>query len=235
MNRISNLLAHVGLVGALLLSLDSVALELFDPSVEPLAPASEMPSWNDLLQRTNAQSATIEACFADDKFCKGRLRSVKLLVEKGTKLSRSRQVSLVNRYINRFTRYREDKRKTTKFGEVEITVNQQWASLVEFLKVGGDCEDYATAKYQLFRLLGIPAEELRVIVVYDRSEREHHAILAVANVGKSDMLLDTDNRTYRRRPASYRYVYGVNETYVWDYGAEKTRHSRTVRRELRKD
>ena len=168
----------------------------------------------------------------DESTCKGRLRSVKLLVERGNTLSRKRKVDLVNRFVNRFTKYRSDNRQSTSIGDVEFQVRQEWSSLLQFLRLGGDCEDYATAKYQLLRLLDVPVDDLRVVVVYDRFEREHHAILGVMHEDDTVMLLDTDNSTYSKRPSKYRFVYGVNEQYVWDYGTKNTRLSRRVRQAL---
>ena len=217
---------------ACLSSLPIQALDLFDSTTQSLASASELPSWHELLKKVESETETINACLANRDICKGRLRSVHVLIDKGSTLSRKRQVSLVNRFVNRFTRYRSDKRKTTSVAGQDIAVRQQWSTLTEFLRLGGDCEDYATAKYQLLRLFNVPAEDLRIVVVYDRHEREHHAVLAVANVDGYSLLLDTDNRTYKRRPSRYQFVFAVNEHHVWDFGTENSHHSRRVRRAL---
>jgi predicted transglutaminase-like cysteine proteinase len=55
----------------------------------------------------------------------------------------------------------------------------------------GDCEDYALAKYEVFRQVGIPDENLRVLVVCDTIAAKDHAVLAIFEEGKWLIL---DNR-----------------------------------------
>src|SRR5690606_37404712 len=51
-----------------------------------------------------------------------------------------------------------------------------WATPAEFLGRGGDCEDYAIAKYFLLRELGVPAETMRIAVVEDVLQQLMHAV-----------------------------------------------------------
>lgn len=214
-------------------SVDKDLRELFDGSIPPFAMADALPSWSQLLDRMNEQKIQLDQCITDESRCEGRLKSVRHLLNQGANLSSEQQVRLVNRYINRFSRYRNDRRRDVPVGATTVRIGQEWSTLIEFLQRGGDCEDYATAKYQLLRLFGIPAEELRVIAIYDRAEREHHAIVGVADVDGQTVLLDTDNQIYRRRPSMYQFVYALNEEHVWDFGLENTRLKRSVRRALR--
>lgn len=214
-------------------SVDKDLRALFDGSIEPLATADALPSWSQLLERIIDQKVELDQCITDETTCEKRLRSVHRLLSRGTELTRDQRVRLVNRYINRFSRYRVDRRRDVPVGETTVQVGQEWSTLIEFLRRGGDCEDYATAKYQLLRLFGIPANELRVVVIYDRAEREHHAIVGVANFDGAIVLLDSDNQMYRRRPRLYQFVYALNEDHVWDFGVESTRLKRSVRRVLR--
>ena len=190
-------------------SVDKDLRALFDDTVQPLASAHELPSWSQTLQRIDEQKTTLNQCVKDENKCERRLKSVHHLLDRGNELSREKRVRLVNRYVNRFSRYREDRRREVQVGESTVRIGQEWSTLTEFLRRGGDCEDYATAKYQLLRMLGIPAEELRVIVIYDRREREHHAIIGVANVDGRTLLLDTDDQTFRRGPMFYQFVYAL--------------------------
>lgn len=206
---------------------------LFDESKIPLATADELPSWAQTLHRIHEQQDELDQCVSDESRCDGRLRSVHRLLIRGSELSREQRVRLVNRYVNRFSRYRGDRRREVQVGEATVNIGQEWSTLTEFLRRGGDCEDYATAKYQLLRLFGFTAKDLRVVVIYDRREREHHAIVGVANVDSQPLLLDTDNQTFRRRPTMYEFVYALNEDHVWDYGVENTRLKWSVRRALR--
>lgn len=219
------------------LYIDSVGQELFDEELVPFADANELIPWAETLTRMQIQQATINECLQNEAICKGRLRSVRLLINKGQDLERHRQVQLVNRFINRFSRYRSDRgdsRRNIKIGDESVKVRQDWSTLLEFLKRGGDCEDYATAKYQLLRLMGVPADELKIVVIFDRDRYAHHALVAVANVKGRMILLDTNNETYRRRLPLDRYVYALNETHIWNFGVEETRLKWSVRRALRK-
>ncbi len=207
--------------------------DLFDPETHAFATAAQLPSWAGLLSRIENQRSIIDSCIADQTQCSSRLRAVRHVLKRGHDLTREQQIRLVNRFINRFSRYRQDKRRKVLVGDAEISISQEWSTLLEFLNRGGDCEDYATAKYQLLRRFDIPADELRVLVVYDRKEREHHAVVGVAEVNGAPLLLDTDNQTYKRRPPMYRFVYALNEKHIWDFGARQTLLKRAVRRELK--
>ena len=55
----------------------------------------------------------------------------------------------------------------------------------------GDCEDYAIAKYVALRAAGIPAKQLRVLLVHDNIARLDHAVLAANEEGHWFIL---DNR-----------------------------------------
>lgn len=118
------------------------------------------------------------------------------------------QIYRVHRYINRF-RYVTDKRNWRR--------RDYWAIPEQLFERGGDCEDYVIAKYLSLRALGIDADRLRVVVVYDRKKREDHAVLAVLGPNETVIL---DN--YRRRVMSwtdmkrrYRPYYSLNENAVW--------------------
>lgn len=192
----------------------------FDDGVY-LGGAELMADWADTLERADAQAGALQACLAGANDCDPRLRGVATLIERARTLPADRQLYLVNRYINR-KRYRGDRRLEvdSRVAGAAVMVPSRWATLTEFLQRGGDCEDYATSKYQLLRLLGMPAEALRVVVVYDRVAREHHAVLAVRRDDGSAWLLDSDDRIYRGGLFGYRFVYALNETSIWDHEAD---------------
>lgn len=94
----------------------------------------------------------------------------------------------------------------------------RWLDPDTFVTVGGDCEDFAIAKYFLLRRLGLPASGLRLITGYDTDWRRGHAVLAV-QAGRHIELLD--NR-YRRPQRQDRYDafeprLSFNETGLWLY------------------
>ncbi len=94
-----------------------------------------------------------------------------------------------------------------------------WASPIEFLRKSGDCEDFALAKYMALRALGVPARDMRVVVLDDLRLGITHAVLAVRLDGAFHVL---DNQLPGIVPAAaiahYRPIYAVNEDGWWDYG-----------------
>lgn len=183
-----------------------------------LGPARLMVDWSEALDRASRQRPVLEACLDSIDACEGSLRGLNVLVERARELSLEQQLRLINRYINK-RRYRGD-RSTHRYSELaeeDVLLTNRWATLVEFMRHGGDCEDYATSKYQLLRALGVPADDLRVVVVYDRTTREHHAVLAVRQPAGAAWLLDSDDRIHRGQPFGYRFVYALNETSIWDH------------------
>jgi predicted transglutaminase-like cysteine proteinase len=93
-----------------------------------------------------------------------------------------------------------------------------WATPFQFLQKGGDCEDFAIAKYLALRGLGVPVEDMRIVVLRDFNARVDHAVLAVY-VNRNTYILD--NRTSKAVPASviqrYQPVYSINENGWWLY------------------
>jgi predicted transglutaminase-like cysteine proteinase len=91
-----------------------------------------------------------------------------------------------------------------------------WATIGEFLKNGGDCEDYAIAKYSLLRALGIPAEQMRLLIVDDRRKRELHAVLAV-DTATGTLVLDNQNGEILPASEVRHYLprVAINEKRLW--------------------
>lgn len=91
-----------------------------------------------------------------------------------------RQLKAVNREVNALT-YVAD---TDNWAQADY-----WATPQEMLERGGDCEDFATAKYFALRQLGFAAADLRIAVVWDSVDREQHAVL-LARAGDRTLVLD---------------------------------------------
>jgi predicted transglutaminase-like cysteine proteinase len=94
-------------------------------------------------------------------------------------------------------------------------VDDYWATPAEFLASdGGDCEDYAIAKYFALKELGVPTTRLRITYVTSSLVREAHMVLAYYPTPEADPLI-LDNLDNQIRPASQRPdlvpVYGFNE------------------------
>ena len=98
-------------------------------------------------------------------------------------------------------------------------IEDYWETPYEFMEISGDCEDYAISKYYSLRALGVPPEQLRIIIVQDLNLGGIiHAILGVY-INKELFILD--NQSQQVLPAlhiyHYRPIYGVNESGWWAY------------------
>jgi predicted transglutaminase-like cysteine proteinase len=146
-------------------------------------------------------------------------------------LSEREQIERVNRYLNRRVRFEDD----------IVVWHQQdyWATPLElFSKGAGDCEDFAIAKYATLRLLGIPAERLRL--VYARARigapgsdiSQAHMVLAYYAAPNADPLI-LDNLIEDLRPASRRPdlfpVFSFNNEGLWVPGATTSSADPTTR------
>ena len=94
--------------------------------------------------------------------------------------------------------------------------NDYWATPVEFFAKGGDCEDYAIAKYTALRALGVPEDRLRVAIVQDLQKNVPHAILIVYT-DQGAMILDNQIKTavQAERVAHYKPIFSINRDAWW--------------------
>lgn len=188
-----------------------------------LGGAELLPNWAETLARHRSQRVQIETCLADENLCEGRgLKSLRHILLRAVDLEPERQFSLINRYVNN-RRYRRDRshRQLSAISEEEEVFRSKWSTLLEFLRRGGDCEDYATAKYFMLRELGFPVDDLRVLVSYDRKVRGYHAVLAVKQPDDSIWFLESNGSIIKGRHRGYRYIFAVNEQSVWDHDGAK--------------
>ncbi len=91
-----------------------------------------------------------------------------------------------------------------------------WATPVEFLERGGDCEDFAIAKYTALRSLGFPEERLRVVIVQDTQKGIPHAVL-VAYTDEGAFILDNQIKSLVNAEVKgrYRAIYSINRHAWW--------------------
>ena len=215
-------LAFTAVFGALLLAPGAYAGKpyLFDAGGY-LGEAALLPDWADTMRREADQAPALDACLADETACPRYYRGLRHLLLKASALPPKRQVSLISHYVNR-RRYQDDVsvRVESPLTETTVKYRSRWSTVEEFMRRGGDCEDFATTKYYLLRRLGFRADQLRVVVTWDRGERGYHAILAV-KLDEVDqvLLLESDNTIRRGSRHRYRFIYSVNEESIWDHEA----------------
>jgi predicted transglutaminase-like cysteine proteinase len=120
----------------------------------------------------------------------------------------------VNSYINE-SRYIIDSRNWGK--------SDYWSNPVEFFKRGGDCEDFAIAKYVSLRALGVPEERLRIAIVHDLVKDIPHAVLVVYT-DNGALILDNQNKKAERANLVKRYkpIFTINRHAWWLHTKPKT-------------
>jgi predicted transglutaminase-like cysteine proteinase len=98
-------------------------------------------------------------------------------------------------------------------------VGDYWETPYQFLEKSGDCEDYAIAKYMALEQLGIPDEDMMVLVVTAKDYGGiGHAVLIVF-LGNDGYVLDILIKAVMeqaRAQSSYTPLIGVN-TKFWMY------------------
>ena len=201
----------------------------FDNDSNRIGPASLLSAWYEAVEQSKIEEARIEECLEDESSCTRQMKSIRTLVLRGRDLKPRQKLSLVNRFINKERRYTRDRRNNDQSAGSHVDRRQNWTTLLDFLEKGGDCEDYATSKYALLKLLGFEPKELRILVVYDRNAREHHALTLVHNEELGVQLMDNDNSIYRNRPFHYRYVYSLNEDSLWDHSLDRVPAARRLK------
>ena len=190
----------------------------FDADDDLLARAQAFESWHGAVVAHQQSRTALYACATEKTACRGRLKSFNRIMAKANGLGTEEQIEVVNYYINR-GRYDDDRWRQVHNEEGKRVgwLRNRWTSLHDFLIEGGDCEDYASSKYFMLRELGFAAEDLRVVVARSRELGGSHAVLAVRQADGSVWLLDSDNRIRKRSHREYRYIYSMNEDFVWDH------------------
>lgn len=91
-----------------------------------------------------------------------------------------------------------------------------WATPIEFMERGGDCEDFAIAKYSALRALGVPEERLRIAIVQDEIKNIPHAILIVYSE-KGPFVLDNQIKDMRAtsKISHYKPIFSINREAWW--------------------
>ena len=122
-------------------------------------------------------------------------------------MSMDAQVNAVNNYVNK-VRYIEDSKN---FGKSDY-----WATPAEFFARGGDCEDFAIAKYAMLKQLGVPENKMRLAIVQDKIKNIPHAVLIVYTQN-GPMLLDNQIKQTSEVASINRYkpIYSINAEGWW--------------------
>lgn len=108
--------------------------------------------------------------------------SLRQMISRTRALSREDQVAAVNSWVNHHLAYVSDQALNGQ--------SDRWSSASQSLSSGrGDCEDFAIAKYQILRELGVAEQDIYLVIGRDRAVRADHAVIAV-RVGGSFRIMD---------------------------------------------
>ncbi len=202
-----------------------VALARRDPAPEPAAlavpgdlfgtgevahpPATDFAKWTEMMARYERERRREKALCEEGDCALVRWRK---FLETLRGHDAPAQLRAVNAYFNKLP-YRAD---LENYGAEDY-----WATPRELFARGGDCEDYAIAKYLSLRALGWPAERLRVAVVHDNARDLVHAALIAYHGGNAFVLdIEIAEVTDHRAIARYAPIFSISENGWWSYKAQ---------------
>ena len=149
----------------------------------------------------------------DDQFANLNAQERSLLKTLEYDLGQMRSESLVDmaQSVNTYMNAKPYKGDSRNWG-----ISDYWATPLEFLARGGDCEDFAIAKYTALRMLGVPEDHLRLAIVHDTAKDIPHAVLIVYTED-GPVLLDNQHEDMisARSEGRYRPIYSINRTAWW--------------------
>ena len=126
------------------------------------------------------------------------------------------QLASVNAWVNHAISYAPD---LANYG-----VADYWGTARESLTRGrGDCKDYAIAKMELLRALGVPSDDLYLVLVKDLVRRQDHAVLAV-RVNQRFVVLDSgfDGVMDSEDARDYRPILTYSAGRTWVHGFRRS-------------
>jgi predicted transglutaminase-like cysteine proteinase len=179
--------------------------EPFGLSATSLTYGGLYDKWQGVQHRLEDELVQLALCEGDPDRCASPAAMKFLAIVDAARLREGRaRIGEVNRAINLAIRPVSD---LAQYGQIDV-----WSSpLATLAKGGGDCEDYAIAKYVALRLAGIAPDDLRIVVMHDTIHGEDHAVAAARLDGR---WLTLDNN--RMMMVEDTYVRNYRPTFVID-------------------
>ena len=144
--------------------------------------------WRKVADDIRAQEPALLRCLADATTCSPGAARFAAVVKEAREHEGRVRLNFVNQRVNNAIRYTSDMTQWATPDEWSAPLAAGKGSFDTGL---GDCEDYAIAKYVALRAAGVPAKQLRVLLVRDNIARLDHAVLAANTDGHWYVL---DNR-----------------------------------------
>jgi predicted transglutaminase-like cysteine proteinase len=162
---------------------------------------NEFPKWTQMLMRMQKEEAECDNC--------APANWLDLIEAEKKNTNKMAVLENVNRFINK-VKYAED---------IDVWfVGDYWETPYQFFKYGGDCEDYAIAKFITLQKIGFSNDDMRLLVLENKGVNTIHAVLVVTINGKDYVL---DNRVSDLVEANnvdyYTPIFAINETNWWRY------------------
>jgi predicted transglutaminase-like cysteine proteinase len=164
------------------LELSGGAAEPFGLSVTPVSRGGLLAKWQGVARKIDDDRVQLALCDGDRERCVSDA-ALKLLaiIDSGRAREGRARLGEINRAINLAIHPMTD---LAQFNQIDV-----WSSPLDTFGSGaGDCEDYAIAKYVALRVAGIPADDMRIVVMADTMRGEGHAVAAVRLDGQWLML-----------------------------------------------
>jgi predicted transglutaminase-like cysteine proteinase len=139
-------------------------------------------NWNDLQAQINLEQAVVAQCRDEANLCSSRAaaRFVAIL-NQGEQRDGIARIGHINRAINLAILGLNNQR------------TENWTPPLTALSQGsGDCKQYSVLKYVALTNVGFAQEDLRIVIVMDKTVHRQHAVVAVRHEGRWLIL---DNRS----------------------------------------
>lgn len=119
-----------------------------------------------------------------------------------------KRIAAINAEINKIP-YLSDQ---TRFG-----VPDKWANPDDFVLNGGDCEDFALAKYKFLAQVGLPVTQMYIIGVRSRHSGQAHASLIVERANTKLILDNTSDQPISEEDyqKDYAIAYALCQNGLW--------------------
>jgi predicted transglutaminase-like cysteine proteinase len=158
--------------------------EPFGLAAEPVNFGPVLKKWSKLETGIRADNEILARCRLSDEDCPAAAQNFLAIIEQGRAQTGRTRIGVINRAINLAIKPMSDM--------VQWGVPDRWSPPLETFTTGrGDCEDYAIAKYVALTAAGIPAADVKLVIVRNLAANEDHAVTAVRLDGDWVML---DNR-----------------------------------------
>lgn len=167
--------------------------------------------WRRLQADLRNEADALATCRSGPRRCTPAAARLLALIDDARVHPLRARIAVVNREVNRAVRW-----------DASIAAHgmpERWMPpLASFTSGRGDCMGIAIAKYVALRHADVPAASVRLLIVWDRSARVHHAVVAASSDGRWLIL---DNRTAAlledRDWSRVAPKFSIDHTGVWQF------------------